>query len=247
MRLKFVWTLLVAFVPTATAAQTRVFIETGPLFDVRATSHVDGAPLTNLSEQGFRVFSAQNTFGSTGAVISPDIAPDGEKVTSSKGRFGPGASVAVGAFLSSAVSVQVEGHFRSDQVITIESVDRQGVFRAETRQTTSISDVVLAVGWHQGQSRRASVSYLGGMILRRTREDFATNENYTLTSLLPPSPRTLTREESYGSTLFSAGIMAGIDVAVKLSPHLAIVPQVRLLAANNEWNLRPAVAVRWRP
>jgi len=57
----------------------------------------------------------------------------------------------------------------------------------------------------------------------------------------------VTEEDSYTATVYDTGVMAGIDVTVNLSSHLAIVPQVRMVGSSYSWNVRPAVMMRWRP
>ena len=90
------------------------------------------------------------------------------------------------------------------------------------------------------------------MVFRRQRDESTLTFNYA--SLIPtiigrPTPPAIpqTFEASFGSTMYSTGVMAGLDVAFNLSQHVALVPQIRMVAANHEWGVRPAVAARWRP
>jgi hypothetical protein len=122
----------------------------------------------------------------------------------------------------------------------------------------STTDIFVAAGWHQGGARRTTITYLGGMVFRRQRED-ATLRYILAAPTLPPTigpppvfgrpvlgPITLFDEE-FGSTSYGAGVMAGVDVAINLSTHFAVVPQVRMVAANHALSVRPGVAMRWRP
>ena len=61
------------------------------------------------------------------------------------------------------------------------------------------------------------------------------------------TPTTTTEEETYEVTIYDRGVVVGIDAAVDISRHFAVVPQLRMVAAYGSWNVRPAVALRWRP
>ena len=160
----------------------------------------------------------------------------------------PGASVAVGVFITPSVSIRTEGSFQTDDV----SNDSLGMFGLASLESMSITDVIVAAGWHQGGTRRTTITYLAGMVFRRQHEDMSLTYSFPGLSrvldprLLPPGSMQTTDIE-FGSTLYSAGVAAGVDVGFNLSEHFAIVPQFRLVAANHDLSLRPAVAMRWRP
>jgi hypothetical protein len=111
----------------------------------------------------------------------------------------------------------------------------------------------VAAGWHQGESRRASITYIAGMVFRRQRNE--TRLEYTYSprvvppvSSQPPIPGgPLQFDDEFSATSYSAGVMAGVDVAINLSAQFAVVPQLRMVAAGNALSLRPAVVMRWRP
>ena len=52
--------------------------------------------------------------------------------------------------------------------------------------------------------------------------------------------------KNYTTTIYDTGVMAGLDVTVNFTDHLALVPQVRLTGSSYAWNIRPGVALRWR-
>ena len=106
----------------------------------------------------------------------------------------------------------------------------------------------MSAGWHQGESRRVTITYLGGMVFRRQRDETATFRSaftQIVNGQLTEIP--LTDEQTFSSTVYRAGVMAGLDVAINLSQRLAIVPQLRMVTANHDLSVRPAVVMRWRP
>ncbi|HEX6162439.1 MAG TPA: hypothetical protein VFZ31_03670, partial [Vicinamibacterales bacterium] len=115
------------------------------------------------------------------------------------------------------------------------------------------TDIFVAAGWHQGGTRRTTINYLAGMVFRRHREEFTFGYQFSPRALPPqiglgqiiPAPGSF--EDGFDATSYSAGMMAGVDVAIRLSEHLAVVPQVRLVAANRSLSARPGVALRWHP
>jgi hypothetical protein len=56
-----------------------------------------------------------------------------------------------------------------------------------------------------------------------------------------------TQEDNFRVVIYDRGIMAGMDLSVNLTDHIAVVPQVRLVSAAYGWNVRPGVSLRWRP
>lgn len=54
-------------------------------------------------------------------------------------------------------------------------------------------------------------------------------------------------QRNLNSTRYTAGAIAGVELSYLISTHLSLVPQVRAIAANREWSIRPSVVMRWRP
>jgi hypothetical protein len=163
----------------------------------------------------------------------------------------PGVSGAIGVFITPSISLRAEGSFQTDET---RNDDTTALFGLESRESTSITDVIVAAGWHQGGSRRLTITYLAGMVFRRQHQDTELTYSFPgLSRVLDPRtfvglPLTIAPGEfEFGSTTYSAGVAAGIDVGLRLSEHFAVVPQFRLIAANSAWSVRPAVAVRWQP
>jgi hypothetical protein len=94
------------------------------------------------------------------------------------------------------------------------------------------------LGYHVG-SARASFEVLGGMgwLAQTTRTSYDFRIAMPTIDLLP------LRESSY--TEYRAVGVAGIDAAVALTDHTAVVPQLRVFATNGNLSLRPGVGIRW--
>jgi hypothetical protein len=235
----------------ATAQNSGIYIQAGPLVDARFAPTFDGG----LAVASLTGTVRSNTYewidlsgdrrwqpGEEGALV-PSTIPSVLGETSAQ-RFAPGGILTVGVFIAPSVSLRIEGSFQGDQVTTSEMSTQFS--SATTREVASLTDILVAAGWHQGESRRTSITYLAGMVFRRRQDETILSFGFPqLVGRTVTSP--LTSEESYSSTTYGQGVMAGVDVAIKLSERFAVVPQVRLVAATNQWNLRPAIAMRWRP
>jgi hypothetical protein len=220
-------TLFSVLLPSLAAAQDGgLYLQAGPLLDALLTTGGDGDPRAVLPSDPLREISTQT--------------------------FAPGVSVAGGFFAAPSISLRVEGSFQGKHVTTRETEGLQPT-TATTQEESSVTDLMVAVGWHQGESRTAGITLLAGMVLRHRHDDTLMQINYpafvvrtgTGPDVTFTEPTTV--EQQFDSTAYSAGVMAGLDIPVKLSDHLAIVPQVRVVAANHDVSLRPAVSLRWRP
>lgn len=153
-------------------------------------------------------------------------------------------------FLSPSISVRLEGSFQGEHVTTSESTT--GGLVLSSSQATSVTDVIVGAGWHQGGERRTTITYVAGMVFRR-RQDEATVAQTVNFPGLPPligldgRPVITVNEQTLSRTSYGAGVMAGVDVTIAISTHFAIVPEVRMIAADGDWNIRPGVALRWKP
>jgi hypothetical protein len=234
--------VLVLSIPSLAGAQGRgVFVQAGPLLDILFES--------SFGPEGFATFSAalENS-----PIIEP---PSDEKTNVTRERLAPGASGAIGVFISPSVSLRVEASFHGRHVANSETSSALRFTRSLHQKTVGITDLSIAATWHQGIGRRTNIDYLGGLLFRRQ-----TNEIYDQVTypqlfraeirdgrpvLVPATTTTL--EDRYQSTLYDRGIVAGIDLSIDISEQFSIVPQVRLSAAVGSWNVRPAVSLRWRP
>ena len=253
MRLLCVALLAVLFAVNAAAQSSGIYIQAGPLLDSLASSNA-GSPPVAVIESGptFRWNDLNGDRrwqpGEEESIV-PGLTTLETRISSR--RFAPGASLALGVFVTPSVSLRLEGSFQGDRVTTTEVAPQTLFTPAETRRAVAITDLFVSAGWHQGESRKVGVTYLAGMVFRRQREEMTLPIWYVaIPSVggLPTQPATrVVDQETFASTLYSAGVMAGLDVAVHLSPRVAIVPQLRIITANHDFSVRPAVAMRWRP
>jgi hypothetical protein len=233
--------LLVVLFPSASAAQdSGIFIQAGPLLDVLYESSYDASPAI-----------ASLTIGlpGGGGVIDPTSVP---RTHSNRDRLAPGGAFALGVFVSPSVSLRVETSFQGNHVTTEETSIASESTSSLLRYTTSTTDLTAAAGWHQGTGR-TTVSYLAGIVFRRQETDTFARFTYPNVVVRTVGGRPVqviepvTTEENYTTTMYDTGLMAGIDVTVNVSSHLAIVPQVRLVGSSYSWSVRPGVLMRWRP
>jgi hypothetical protein len=255
--------LFAVLLPTVAAAQNSgVYIQAGPLADFLFTANAGDFPVSPLSTSSpsytWNDLNGDRRWqpGEDGSAVSTSLLIGFPSfVPRSRSRVAPGAAAALGVFITPSVSLRVEGSYQGEHVTETNFSDVRQSITFEDRQATSTTDIFVAAGWHQGESRRTTITYLGGMVFRRQREEAALR--YFIGAPTLPSmiglggqpvfgPLTLFDEE-FGSTSYSAGIMAGVDVSINLSTHFAVVPQVRMVAAGGALSVRPAVSMRWRP
>ena len=234
--------LFAVLLPSVAAAQNSgVFIQAGPLLDVLQESTFDASSAVSASLSLLPI----------GGSLFP-TGPTDEQFRSTRERFAPGGAVAFGVFVSPSVSLRVEGSFQGNHVSTEETSSVIEAASSLWRNTSSATDISVAAGWHQGNGR-TTITYLGGILFSRQKNETFTSFTYPdlilrnvggrLVQVVEP----VTEEDSYTATVYDTGVMAGIDVTVNLSSHLAIVPQVRMVGSSYSWNVRPAVMMRWRP
>jgi hypothetical protein len=240
------------YAPSAAAQNRGIFIQAGPLFDglFTTTSEAVPAAVGRSSSLAYSWFDLNGDRrwqpGEEGAPIAGGL-PVIDLARSLERRFVPGVSAAIGVFVTPSVSVRLEGSFQQDHVFTTETTLLTLFTPNASRQAITNTDILVSAAWHQGESRRVSVAYLAGMVFRRQHHDTTLTFQY---SILPPSggrPFTVSDEQHFESTMYDVGIAAGVDVPINISRSVALVPQFRLVAANHEWHVRPAVTLRWRP
>jgi len=261
--MKLVSALLLAIVfPTVAAAQSSgIYIQAGPLGDFFFAPGAEGSAVNVGLYPPSSTTYTWNDFNSDRrwqpGEESPILSLGFPALTSSetsRRRVAPGAAAAVGVFITPSVSLRLEGSFQGEQVTTTEAGGLGAVLTAVDRQATATTDLFVSAGWHQGQSR-TTITYLAGMVFRRQREEATLSYTYAPRSLPTTIGQSMvfgqlassTFDDRFAATSYSAGIMAGIDVAIGFSEHLALVPQLRMVAAGHTLSVRPGVALRWHP
>jgi len=235
-------TLFGILLPIAAAAQNSgIFVQAGPLLDVLQESTFTASPATSASLSFVPI---------VGGLV--ETTPADEQTRSTRERFAPGGAFALGVFVTPSVSLRVETSIHGQHVSTEETSSVSEATSVLQRHTSSTTDISVAAAWHQGTGR-TSISYLAGIVFRREQDESFARFTYpsvvvrTVGGRLVQVIESETTEESYDATVYDTGLMAGVDITVRLSDHFAIVPQVRLVGASYSWNVRPAVMMRWRP
>lgn len=255
MKLVSVPLLFLLALPSTAAAQNHgIFVDGGALFGVRFTPSAEGDP--TLFTLGGSLTYEWNDIngdrrwqpGEEGALL-----PSSQLEQRSKSRVAVGGVAAIGAFISDSVSVRFETAFIGDYKTTVSSNSQSFLESIDGTATTSFTDFTIAAAWHQS-SRRLAISYLGGVVFRREESETSLITTYRTRSTISPVGGSLVPigiadaafEQTFTSTAYRTGIATGVDVAVNFSRHLAIVPQLRMVAFDQDWSLRPVVALRWR-
>jgi hypothetical protein len=104
----------------------------------------------------------------------------------------------------------------------------------DTKRTTAATFAML--GFHV-PAGRASVELLGGLGLLNVDVDTSYDVRIAAQRISVPA--------TYSSSTYHAVAVVGADVAVKLTSHAAIVPQVRAYALGGGLSVRPGLSVRW--
>jgi hypothetical protein len=104
----------------------------------------------------------------------------------------------------------------------------------ETKRTTAAAFALL--GYHV-PAGRASIELVGGLGLLNT--DVETSYDVRIAA------ERLTVPAAYTSSTYHAVAVVGADVAVRLTDHAAVVPQVRAYALGGGLSVRPGLSLRW--
>jgi hypothetical protein len=104
----------------------------------------------------------------------------------------------------------------------------------ETKRTTAAAFALL--GYHV-PAGRASIELVGGLGLLNT--DLETSYDVRIAA------ERLTVPAAYTSSTYHAVAVVGADVAVRLTDHAAVVPQVRAYARGGGLSVRPGLSLRW--
>ena len=167
-----------------------------------------------------------------------------------------GGMLGVGVHLTEKISARVEGSLTGElrqrqdafgyPYLTPEvlaAFSNAGSFNAlvvpgmpETRRTTAAGFMLL--GYHV-PARRASIELVGGLGLLNTDVETSYDVRIARGSTFPAPA------SGYKTSNYHAVAIVGADVAVTLTEHAAVVPQVRAYALNGALSLRPGLSLRW--
>jgi len=165
----------------------------------------------------------------------------------------PGGAVGVGTYLARNVSLRLEvsmpanAHLTgsastllSDDPIFIAAIGTTTTSLAFTDDLRSWTTMVLA-GYHSAPTRRVRLAYLGGVAFDRTRDHNVTTQT---TSSVPPFIPTRVQTTESTTIQYATKVAVGIDAEIGLASHLAVVPQLRVIAGS-AIRITPGVALRW--
>ena len=192
MRFVIIALFTVLLPATATAQNRGIFVQAGPLadflFSASTDYRTDVDPLSSRNStyswidlNGDRRWQP----GEEGPLVSSSLSIGLPSALRSKSLVAPGASAALGVFITPSISLRVEGSYQGEHGTETDPGDVGQFIRIEDRQSVSTTDVFVAAGWHQGESRRTTITYLGGMVFRRQRDE-ATLRYRIADGLLPP-------------------------------------------------------------
>ena len=157
-----------------------------------------------------------------------------------------GGSLAIGTFLSRNVSVRLEVARPGGSHVTYPSPALFGVSPLDITATYSSdyqswATTVLA-GYHNEPRGRLRLAYLGGVAF--VREQTHLVSVISIPGLLLVPPRTSRTETTAFST--RPAVAVGMDAEIAAARHLAVVPQLRVIAFGGRLGVRPGVALRWK-
>jgi hypothetical protein len=154
-----------------------------------------------------------------------------------------GGTFGVGGFLTSRLTARLEVALPGE--LEEEDEETVGPIRASGQTEILLRDVYVMLGYETDPGRRIRLSYLAGAVVRQRRIE----REATITTqppIIPPLPiiPPIQRfEESIVS--YETSLALGLDAAAMMTERLALVPQVRVVAAGGALSFRPGVSVRW--
>jgi hypothetical protein len=125
----------------------------------------------------------------------------------------------------------------------------------ESRTSSRFSATSVLVGYHPPARGRAQAGFRGGLSIMRVDSTFTTSSiSFSSLSIissplvpaviLPPTFNVTTNEvAAVGYGMYAT---VGGEVAIEVSSHFAVVPEVRVHVSTNTLLVRPGVAARWR-
>src|SRR5262245_46378849 len=97
-------------------------------------------------------------------------------------------------------------------------------------------------GYHAPRHARIRLAYLGGVVFLRERFRRTAVSN---TAGIPPVIPASSMFSDDTTTTFRPAVAVGFDAEISLTSHVAVVPQLRVVAPSAGLSIRPGVAVRW--
>lgn len=229
---------------------------------MRLVSSLALALLVSAPAVAFAQPSTGTVFISGGALAAIEQSPSSSgfgQPESDTGGTVAGGMLGVGVHLTEKISARVEWSLtdalrqRQDgfaypylageiaSLLPMTSIGRPGApslsvvpIVPETKRTTAAAFALL--GYHV-PAGRASIELVGGLGLLNT--DLETSYDVRIAA------ERITVPAAYTSSTYHAVAVVGADVAVRLTDHAAVVPQVRAYALGGGLSVRPGLSLRW--
>jgi hypothetical protein len=153
-----------------------------------------------------------------------------------------GGTFGVGGFLTPRLTARLEVALPA----ALEEEDEQtiGPITASGETELRLRDVYVMLGYETDAGRRIRLSYLAGAVLRQRRiEREATI--VVQPPIFPPLPIGLPVIQRQSVESYETSLALGLDAAAMMTERLALVPQIRVVAAGGSLSVRPGVSVRW--
>ena len=181
----------------------------------------------------------------TGSLL---LGPDDTSSTVPGGAFGIGTylarSVSLRLELSTAANAHLEssasGGLSSNDPILIAAIGTTSTSYVSTDDIRSWTTMVLAA-YHTAPARRVRLAYLGGVAFDRTRDHSVITQT---TSTVPPFIPTRIQTTEATTVQYATKVAVGIDAEIVLASHVALVPELRVVAGNSI-KITPGLALRW--
>jgi hypothetical protein len=151
-----------------------------------------------------------------------------------------GGTFGVGGFLTPRLTARVEVALPAE----LEEEDEQtlGPITASGQTELRLRDVYVMLGYETDAGRRIRLSYLAGAVLRQRRmEREVSIVNQPPLPIIPP----LIQRFDESTVSYDTSLALGLDAAAMMTERLALVPQIRVVAAGGSLSVRPGVSVRW--
>jgi hypothetical protein len=162
---------------------------------------------------GAGMLSIQGSHRQGTAPSLPTTGAEGEAV---------GATVEAGAFLTRRVALGVEFSF-PQRFASMQETDYSRVIQQQSRhRDVAISGIVR---WTVGSDRRVRLGIVGGggAVQESTRQ-----RRRDQSGALPTFPPVFgPYSDEFSFTRWTVGVLAGADVEIAITPHVAVVPQMR--------------------
>lgn len=176
-----------------------------------------------------------------------------------------GGGVRLGAFLSSrwTLEVDVDRSAAADTDLSFGSEDALGrsglsgslvpigpsliVVAIDERVRSQVTATSVLLGYHAPPHGRLTAGFKGGISFLRNSSTETSTTRYTVTDprLLPivtvPAPMSSTSS----AVFFNTAAVVGAELAISLTSHAAVVPELRAFGVDGRMFIRPGAELRW--